>query len=70
MHFDARLELVAFVAAFAVLVLAVPVFLADAFALEEVFFSDAGLPAALSEQFLFVQRLSITNEPHSQNSAN
>lgn len=69
MHFDALLELGAFAAAFAVPVFTVLGFLTAAFALEEVFFSDAGLPATLSEQFLFEQRLSIINEPHSQKSA-
>jgi len=66
MHFDALLETGFFTGA----AFSVSAFFAAALALTEVFFSDAGLPAALSEQFLFEQRLSITNEPHSQNSAN
>lgn len=32
--------------------------------------AGTGLAAALREQCLFEQRLSTTNEPHSQNSAN
>lgn len=66
MHFDALLE-TGFLTA---VVFVVSDFLTAAFAPADVFFLDAGLPAAFSEQFLFEQRLSMTNEPHPQNSAN
>jgi hypothetical protein len=66
MHFEALLDTGFFTGT----VFAASAFFAAAFVLAEIFFSDAGLPEALSEQFLFEHRLSMTKEPHSQNSAN
>lgn len=64
MHFDALLGFAAFAAGFAA---TVP--FNEALVFAEGFFAVVGLAPALSEQLLFVQRPSITSEPHSQNSA-
>ncbi len=65
MHFDALLELCFFTTGL-ISAVAAP----EAFGLVEAFFAGAGFNAALREQPLLEQRPSITNEPHSQNSAN
>ncbi len=65
MHFEALLGFAAFAAGFTE---TAP--FNEAFALAAGFFGETGPAAALKVQLLFVQRPSITSEPHSQNSAN
>lgn len=67
MHFEALLGFTAFTAFAAGLAVTAP--FNEALALAAGFFSADGLSAALKVQLLFVQRPSITSEPHSQNSA-
>lgn len=65
MHFEALLGFDAFTAGFVASRL-----LPITFDLAADLLTGVGLAAPLREQCLFEQRLSITNEPHSQNSAN
>lgn len=64
MHFEALLEPGLLTAGFVV-----SNNLPAAFTFAVDFLAGVGLVAALKEQFLLVQWSSITNEPHSQNSA-